>query len=739
MIDGNISEDTLLLDPEHTRKPWYRRRRSALIAMLSFVVMTVLVVFVCVPYVSQKTLNGTYMLINEMTISDPSEHSCVMTVNSVIGGLGHLKAKTPEFVVDVSGPSGVFGTLTLPKMSLFDDITEVNVTSTLMITNQSAFGAFNHDLVFGSSASLTMLGNPKVSPVLGGLTLWPVHVKFNKTVEIVGCQGLKNSRIVDFSLKSSTSSQLVTEVLVEYENPASLAITNLGDLSFDLYYDGFMIGPATAYNASLSFERGTMSMLGSILFENHDSAQELLSKYVSGNPSTVQALAGEEASTVSIFNGGLHGLRLSTTLPGISTPLIESLKIYSLSMVPVGPSSVHITAPSFVTLQNLVGNETEFDVSSVDLGVRLYFGGTTEVIEDPPIYLGMGVIERLPVAESTANGFAVTIDNDVVLDNDGSGMSMFLASYVASADNVFFYLIGNSSATASTVAGEFDLHGIPMNLQVELQGMNFLRDNSVLTIRFPEVATNSTGIPIEFHMSIVNPSIGSVDLGNVELSLTGINEDFDPVSMGSVTTNMSLTPGQNKYIFVGKLTSEPSAIGAFLTDYLIGTDDSEPGLSYESSSIADQYDWMKAPIQNLAFGFVFPDYKHNPTESACSGFVLSNDTMSLTFDITLSLTLPYPWAYATAFGGELLVNYKEEQGSSAWEIASTTVTQGPISEVEGVYLSEVVIRLSDMVNPGAPLPSSTASDYSLVISSLLTSSSPIGPISFALPLQCQAQ
>ena len=101
-----------------------------------------------------------------------------------------------------------------------------------------------------------------------------------------------------FDLTQSTPDQIIVEMSVCMLNPSDISIGNLGDMYFGVYYGDSYMGNVTATSAKVEVTRNDASspgcepygakgynlipMFGNLVPSDHDAADELMSRYLSG-------------------------------------------------------------------------------------------------------------------------------------------------------------------------------------------------------------------------------------------------------------------------------------------------------------------------------------------------------------------------------------------------------------------------------------------------------------------------
>ncbi|KAI2642243.1 hypothetical protein GGS21DRAFT_296420 [Xylaria nigripes] len=164
----------------------------------------------------ETILQCSKLSISLLRISNVTEDSFNVSLEAFITRTGPVQAKISEMTVDLHGPEGQFGTITLPAIATQAYGTDVVITSqTVKIIDKKALQAFIHAIIDGSSVVLS-LRNGRTS--ISAMRIAPCEVTYEKDIRLPGMNGpivnVQSAEVIQ------TPSQLSDS------RPASAAIPN---------------------------------------------------------------------------------------------------------------------------------------------------------------------------------------------------------------------------------------------------------------------------------------------------------------------------------------------------------------------------------------------------------------------------------------------------------------------------------------------------------------------------------
>ncbi|TDZ23471.1 hypothetical protein Cob_v003748 [Colletotrichum orbiculare MAFF 240422] len=142
--------------------------------------------------ITQAILNRSKLEVELIKISQPTEDSFVMTIESKVSGTGPMGATMQPMTVDMMYNGGCFGKLNLPEVKTKSSGTLVVVTDQVIkIQDRNAFTAFVRAIKCDDELILRLDNGDCTIKALG----LSAKVKYAKDVHIVGMKGPKISQV----------------------------------------------------------------------------------------------------------------------------------------------------------------------------------------------------------------------------------------------------------------------------------------------------------------------------------------------------------------------------------------------------------------------------------------------------------------------------------------------------------------------------------------------------------------
>jgi hypothetical protein len=410
---------------------------------------------------------------------------------------------------------------------------------------------------------------PAIHPAVS-LTTY-TSIPFQKLLSLPACAGLADIRVSAFLLNASTATLLVSETRATIHNPSVFAVSNLGALTFDAEFEGSYMTTLVSDPVSLVPGANEVRLVGVLAPADMAAAHRLVSLYLSERDVALVAIARDSPTQFALLNAGMRGLRLPVTLVGTKLNLIQSIEFQALGMNPLNETAIELDGPAIVTVLNPLGPSAPLPINFAQLTVDAYFVGKRVGRIVTPA-LAMQLIPQSTPSSLLRFGVQITSILDLTIqaavnpDNTGSAAStpalpwdIFVQSFIQSTGTLRLELNGFASfdAVLPTIGPQVVV-GMPVDNQVVLAGMQGL---SQLSIQSVSVPSNSpiAGLSVAATVALFNPSIASVYLGTVELSLE--YDSIDPTS-GAITTiylgqstvtDMNLAVGANQLTALGYL------------------------------------------------------------------------------------------------------------------------------------------------------------------------------------------
>lgn len=408
---------------------------------------------------------------------------------------------------------------------------------------------------FASASAIIPIGDVSLS-----------KVSLAAAVPLEGLGGLKNVTISQFDLSTSNATAinvLATAVIV---NPSSVTV-RLGDVAFDVIFQGDKMGTLMTIDATLQPGVNSLAMAGTIKPAQADlvTASVLFSQYMNGQMVSIVAQPSADASSIPLINEGLQGLQLNTVVPLYTLPLVRSITFNGLFLAPNDDYTCAIVANVTIQLNSPLGPDALLVVERLNL--------TSLDLQDD---LGNLLASAEPASPLSATVLATT-STTVTLSLSGSvsvestNFPTFIQSFIQQT-YVTVALSGLSNVEILTPAGSLTLASIPIESSSPLLALNGIPNVKVQS--FDLTSSTSTSVIFKLMVNLNNPTIASVDLGQLNFDLFYLGS-----YMGSATTadssfaaaSLALVPNINNVYMIGSINPADQAIADNLfSDYVAG-------------------------------------------------------------------------------------------------------------------------------------------------------------------------
>lgn len=533
-------------------------------------------------------MGGAELRFTNLTITDPHDTWFMTHALGVISNAGPFSGTLQPASFSVSYNGTRFGSLAMPAISVIgNQDSPVDVEAKFTVLDAAVFAAMTKDLI--NSASITWVVEASVT--LNALGLQFDAIEFSKELVIPAADGLRQVTLLQFDLSQSTDTEVIVDLEVAVQNPSIVSILPLGDLTFELYYEGAYVGMLVSWNASLAQGANRLRMAGQLAPHNMTVASDLFSRFLQDQSSLVAAVAAPNASSIRLFNAPLQGLTLQTLFTGITTPVVQDLAFSSLVMTPLDNTQVGLAGQATIRLNNPLGPRSNITVYTAAMDVVLSSGG---------MILGSLSTAPLPVTGGSQPVIGLDLSAVMAFHGDGTNFQYFVRNFLQSA-SVELTLTGTSDVYAQTALGTLNLVGIPVDLTVTLAGVSNFPSVQILGFDLPANSPGG-GIELTLNCSLANPSIATVPIGTMVLDLY-----YGSARLGSVSgANVTLVPGANTLSLVGNISPAPSDLPAasqFFSRYVTGADSvvSVRGVSAGASPVA----WVQQAVQAVQISTTF--------------------------------------------------------------------------------------------------------------------------------------
>ncbi|OQR84897.1 hypothetical protein ACHHYP_12603 [Achlya hypogyna] len=598
---------------------WSRRRKIYL--SMGLLVVIVGVAALCIRPLAQHALATTDMTLLRMQLEDPTENTVTLTTILEVNSRSPFGASMAATTLFLEFNSSVFGSFVAPAMDISCGFTVHTIANaTLNVTDLAAWARFAKTMVQANTTAWSLSGSVDLSVHLGLFSIPLSGLQLTKAMILQGMHGLDSLVITKMDLASSTPTSVVAEIETCLRNPSATALVPVGTLCFDVSYTdpehnrsaliGHVAGTASlnvtatdASNANCAAYGPTgynhLVLRGDIVSSDASVTSAMISKYLSGLPSTVHVTACRpKATSIPLYNAALVGLTLQSSIPKNPVPLISDLAFAYMDVAPDGPRAVQLTTRVVVTANSPLGPHSPLVLGNMSMTLGL---------ADPATGASLGAFTSTSVTvhDTLVAQTKLHLDCTARLDlaNEGTAFGTFVQRMLHEKSSCMG-INGTFHVNAQGALGTLTLADIPLVLDTTLPGMNGLHNVSVLNFSLPGILSPS-GEAFSAASLIWNPSVVNMPVGSVDMTLRTRGEAF-----GRVAGDITMAPGGNLMELAGHLKPELDASGgvspalnAFFSSYL----------SYEPSALAIELTrvhrpvpWLQRALTGFALATTFP-------------------------------------------------------------------------------------------------------------------------------------
>ncbi|CAG8737321.1 16694_t:CDS:2, partial [Acaulospora morrowiae] len=287
--------------------------------------------------IAQGLVGNSTITVNTAIMSEEQAATFNLHINGVIGNVGKVKAKiTFPTGVNVSTEGKELGIAKLPPVtSNGTGEASINSDSVFQITNVPNFSEFVLVLLGGPSANWTLSADD-VQVDASGI---PVSgIKFSKVVPLLGFDGLKQVKVLGFSLPGiAPDGNVIIDIDISLENPSNVGIS-LGTITFNVFSDQLFVGPITATGVTLAPKSAAnISFTGEIVIKDPKILSQLIAVLFSGKGNltakgdTIKPPGAK--GDVPWLSGPFKQLALVVPIPSLpTTSPVKSVGIKSLDL-----------------------------------------------------------------------------------------------------------------------------------------------------------------------------------------------------------------------------------------------------------------------------------------------------------------------------------------------------------------------------------------------------------------------
>ncbi|KAI9474137.1 MAG: hypothetical protein EXX96DRAFT_328681 [Benjaminiella poitrasii] len=197
---------------------------------------------------------------------------------------------------------------------------------------ESFYNQYTYSLTASENYTFMISGSASTKTItpIGPIVL--TGINFTVPSSLKGLQFLNSSATVINSLDvtGGTTAGLTLGINVTMTNPSDFGI-NTGDVSFNMGASDVTLGLVTLNNLTLNRGENTVGAVASFDPKSSDVGQNLLSTFVMGADNAVDISGYANSTGISSLAGALSVVSLSSTLPGLTTALIQGA---SMSVLP---------------------------------------------------------------------------------------------------------------------------------------------------------------------------------------------------------------------------------------------------------------------------------------------------------------------------------------------------------------------------------------------------------------------
>ena len=659
---------------------------SILLIVSGVLLVVLLVVFLgIVPSIIASSVASAGVHMGPVSISQPDSSARTLHLNSSLfitnagsfaAHLHEMQVSISHLLADGSTYSASMGTVTVPDMTLSGD-TEVALNTVMQVGDEAAFDSFVQRLIAEKSVTVTwhLSASASITPVLGSLTL-PTYssIAFEKDVMVAGCDGLQQTWVESFSLASSNATSANIDLLISVWNPSSFSISPLGRLHFLVTYEGQYIGDVYSVKEEpLVPGNNSLQMQGSLIQTTAAAEHDLIQLYLTGQPAAVIATAASDASSIPLFNAGLQGLNLSTTVPGNQLNLVRTMTFQSMRLVPSASDlTAAIDVGLVVTINSPLGPNSPLQLQTMSIdSVLMYLG-------QPVGELVSGVAAVTPVYTGNATAtdtFTANLTGQLRLLGDGGVYEQFVAQLVP-ATSLKVTVTGTTNITTQYVLGNLSATALPVTAESTLPGLQSLAPvvEAALNITGEvQCDTPPCGLTVSMAASLYNPSFVTVALNN-----SGLTLHYKGDLLGRLEAPvLNINPGVNFITLPGQLwpNADTATVSEFIDDFihgklvhvqLLGDASDESNSSASALTTAALRLNASVPGQDCAasliesivlsnFSIDFHNGSAYVSSAAVSSFALP-DNLAMSLSISQLDMQATVWLNATASMGQLAIH-----------------------------------------------------------------------------------
>ncbi|CAK7213917.1 hypothetical protein SEUCBS140593_002008 [Sporothrix eucalyptigena] len=277
----------------HLKRFWWV---YAILAILAVVLSVMLVIFVGVKNIAQSKINAAVLEVQGISCTKTETDNFVLGINTTLKS-GTTKATVEAFegvmYLEDEPSHTPFVTINFPETQN-QPFQTVNISQNVNVTNLDALTTFNAWLLNNETLRVTVQGNPtvKVPGISKGY-----GVTFKKTVTMPGLNGFAGLSTTNNSISASNFSDGTNFHTTSTIPNKSLVTFEIGNVTFNTYLNGSLVGTSYIDNVVLSPGNNTYPLRAKI-------EQSPILTAVQSEPWCQTGIVPMDLSGLSVTNNG---------------------------------------------------------------------------------------------------------------------------------------------------------------------------------------------------------------------------------------------------------------------------------------------------------------------------------------------------------------------------------------------------------------------------------------------------
>ncbi|KXS20722.1 hypothetical protein M427DRAFT_27841 [Gonapodya prolifera JEL478] len=270
------------------------------------------------PWAPKMTSPGVITHLN-MPFAFPLEISSVNMVISLLEDGATMANISSGWVPATSKFTGIQGTMAVDLM---------NGSIVIPTSQQAAFADFLKTTLYATGnvpTPVSIVADSVATTAVGNVTISGITYKTD--LNLVGIQGLAASpvEILAFDIIGGTTEYMTMALTTKIVNPSNVEIAQNSDVTFDMVYNGQVVGTVTLPNLTLKIGENVVNATARFspkTVEAKAAGSELIAAYIGGKDATVSIQGSPNSTVIAPLVPALSSIKLSSTLPGLKSKLM---------------------------------------------------------------------------------------------------------------------------------------------------------------------------------------------------------------------------------------------------------------------------------------------------------------------------------------------------------------------------------------------------------------------------------